>query len=33
MGSDENKEALNIWIPDETLPGYREFCTKFYWEC
>jgi len=22
-----------VWLPEEVLPGYREFMTKFYWEC
>lgn len=33
IGSDENKEQPNQWIPDETLPGFRAFMTRFYWEC
>ncbi|KAL1988275.1 hypothetical protein VTN96DRAFT_250 [Rasamsonia emersonii] len=33
MGSDENKDQPNQWIPDEVLPGFRAFMTKFYWEC
>ena len=23
----------NIWLPEETLPGFRAFTTKFYWTC
>ena len=23
----------NIWLPDETLPGFKEACLEFYWEC
>jgi isopenicillin N synthase-like dioxygenase len=23
----------NQWIPDEVLPGFRAFMTKFYWDC
>ncbi|KAA8644601.1 isopenicillin N synthase family dioxygenase [Aspergillus tanneri] len=33
IGSDENSEQPNQWIPDESLPGFREFMKKFYWEC
>ncbi|KAL2012914.1 hypothetical protein VTN00DRAFT_439 [Thermoascus crustaceus] len=33
IGSDENKEQPNQWIPDELLPGFRAFMTHFYWEC
>ena len=33
MGSDENKDELNIWIPEHVLPGFRTFATNFYWEC
>ena len=33
IGSEENDEQPNVWLPEETLPGYKEFMTKFYWEC
>jgi isopenicillin N synthase-like dioxygenase len=33
IGSDDNDEQPNIWLPEEVLPGYRKFMTKFYWEC
>ncbi|KAE8315034.1 hypothetical protein BDV41DRAFT_532731 [Aspergillus transmontanensis] len=33
IGSDENTEQPNQWIPDEALPGFRTFMIKFYWEC
>ncbi|PMD44766.1 putative UPF0676 protein [Hyaloscypha variabilis F] len=23
----------NVWLPEEVLPGFREFMTDFYWEC
>ena len=32
MGSDGNKEQQNNWPPEDILPGFREFTTKFYWE-
>ena len=33
MGSDNNDEQPNVWIPQSMLPGFREFMTQFYWEC
>ena len=33
IGSEENDEQPNVWLPEETLPGYKEFMTEFYWEC
>ncbi|RDW72942.1 clavaminate synthase-like protein [Coleophoma cylindrospora] len=33
IGSDENEEQPNVWLPDEVLPGFRKFMTNFYWEC
>lgn len=33
IGSDENLEEPNVWLPEDALPGWREFMTKFYWEC
>lgn len=33
MGSDNNDDQSNIWIPPSILPGFREFMTQFYWEC
>ncbi|RDW61360.1 hypothetical protein BP5796_11252 [Coleophoma crateriformis] len=32
IGSEDNPEEPNIWLPEEVLPGYREFMVKFYWE-
>ncbi|EHL01205.1 putative UPF0676 protein [Glarea lozoyensis 74030] len=23
----------NVWLPEEVLPGFREFMTDFYWTC
>ncbi|KAI9711289.1 MAG: hypothetical protein M1820_002276 [Bogoriella megaspora] len=31
IGSQENQSQPNIWLPGETLPGFREFMTEFYW--
>jgi isopenicillin N synthase-like dioxygenase len=33
MGSDQDQYQPNVWLPEETLPGFRTFMTKFYWEC
>ncbi|EEH17985.1 hypothetical protein PABG_00548 [Paracoccidioides brasiliensis Pb03] len=33
MGSDEASHQPNVWILEDTLPGFRDFMTKFYWEC
>ncbi|KAI9686105.1 MAG: hypothetical protein M1822_004089 [Bathelium mastoideum] len=31
IGSQENQSQPNIWLPEETLPGFQEFMTEFYW--
>ncbi|RAO65528.1 uncharacterized protein BHQ10_001540 [Talaromyces amestolkiae] len=33
MGSDNNSDQPNQWIPEEVLPGFRDFMTRFYWDC
>lgn len=33
IGSEQNTDQPNIWLPEETLPGFRAFTTKFYWTC
>lgn len=33
IGSDDNTDDASIWLPEATLPGFRAFMTKFYWEC
>lgn len=33
MGSDNNPDQPNIWIPESILPGYRDFISHFYAEC
>lgn len=33
MGSENNPDQPNQWIPDEVLPGFRDFMNRFYWEC
>ncbi|KAG2418253.1 hypothetical protein HFD88_001354 [Aspergillus terreus] len=32
IGSEDNTDQPNRWIPDDDLPGFREFMTTFYWE-
>jgi isopenicillin N synthase-like dioxygenase len=33
IGSEDNKEQPNIWLPEETLPGFKENMSTFYWRC
>jgi isopenicillin N synthase-like dioxygenase len=33
IGSDENQSQPNQWLPEESLPGFRDFMLRFYWEC
>lgn len=33
VGSEENPQQPNVWLPEDTLPGFKSFTTKFYWEC
>jgi isopenicillin N synthase-like dioxygenase len=33
IGSDQNSSQPNQWVPDEVLPGFRDFMSRFYWEC
>lgn len=33
LGSEDDKELPNIWIPDEVLPGFRAFFLKFFDAC
>ncbi|KAL8992767.1 MAG: hypothetical protein Q9169_006861 [Polycauliona sp. 2 TL-2023] len=32
IGSDDYPEQPNVWLPDDTLPGFRDFMTSFYWD-
>jgi isopenicillin N synthase-like dioxygenase len=32
IGSEENRVQYNIWLPEHTLPGFRHFSTRFFWE-
>lgn len=33
VGSELNPDMPNIWPPEEVLPEWRPFMTKFYWTC
>ena len=33
VGSEENPEQPNVWLPEAVLPGFRNFTTEFYWRC
>ena len=32
IGSDENLEQYNIWLPEDVLPGFRSFSLELYWK-
>ncbi|KAJ5168647.1 uncharacterized protein N7482_004241 [Penicillium canariense] len=33
LGNENDERMPNIWIPDETLPGFRQFFTMFFETC
>lgn len=33
IGSNENTTQPNQWLPEQSLPGFRDFMHRFYWEC
>ncbi|KAI5857294.1 thymine dioxygenase [Durotheca rogersii] len=33
IGSEHSQLQPNIWLPEDILPGFREFMTRFYWKC
>ncbi|KXT16966.1 hypothetical protein AC579_7395 [Pseudocercospora musae] len=33
IGSEECPNQYNVWLPEEIYPGFREFTTKFFWDC
>lgn len=33
VGSDQNPDMPNIWLPDNVLPEWRPCMTSFYWIC
>ncbi|CAG8971839.1 hypothetical protein HYALB_00001950 [Hymenoscyphus albidus] len=32
IGSEQNSVQYNIWLPEDVLPNFRQFTTKFFWE-
>ncbi|KAL8691729.1 MAG: hypothetical protein Q9224_004107, partial [Gallowayella concinna] len=32
IGSDKYAEQPNVWLPNDVLPGFRDFMTRFYWD-
>ncbi|THZ31551.1 thymine dioxygenase [Aureobasidium pullulans] len=33
IGSENNAFMPNVWLPEDTLPGFGEFGLSFYWRC
>ncbi|KAH8788202.1 putative UPF0676 protein [Diaporthe sp. PMI_573] len=33
IGSETFAQQPNQWLPEEVLPGFRQFTTSFYWSC
>ena len=33
IGSEDNAEQPNVWLPEDMLPGFREGMLEFYWAC
>lgn len=33
VGSETFEQQPNQWLPEEVLPGFRQFMTSFYWSC
>ncbi|KAI9889681.1 MAG: hypothetical protein M1814_005082 [Vezdaea aestivalis] len=33
VGSEDFEAQPNVWVPEDTLPGFKQFMTKFYWSC
>lgn len=33
IGSEAFEEQPNLWLPENVLPGFRDFMVDFYWEC
>lgn len=33
IGSEDNAEQPNVWLPEETLPDFKEDVLEFYWAC
>ncbi|KAK6222823.1 hypothetical protein LQW54_000632 [Pestalotiopsis sp. IQ-011] len=33
IGSETFARQPNVWLPEDVLPGFRDFMTAFYWRC
>ncbi|KAI5193529.1 thymine dioxygenase [Aureobasidium subglaciale] len=33
IGSEDNSFMPNVWLPEDVLPGFRDFGLSFYWKC
>jgi isopenicillin N synthase-like dioxygenase len=33
IGSEDNAEQPNVWLPEETLPHFKKDMLEFYWAC
>ncbi|CAG8983073.1 hypothetical protein HYALB_00006101 [Hymenoscyphus albidus] len=33
IGSEENEEQPNVWLPEKVFPNFRKFFMDFYWKC
>ncbi|KAF5353547.1 hypothetical protein D9756_007810 [Leucocoprinus leucothites] len=33
VGREDDNLMPNIWFPEDILPGFREICLKFFWDC
>jgi isopenicillin N synthase-like dioxygenase len=33
IGSELNQDQPNVWLPESTLPGFKQATSQFYWKC
>lgn len=33
IGSEWNHDQPNVWLPESTLPGFKQSTSQFYWKC
>ena len=33
QGNEQEKEKMNVWLPDEELPGFKAYAVGFFQEC
>lgn len=33
IGSEQNSDQPNVWLPDDVLPEWKSVMTEFYWTC